>query len=114
MNTDNQIPILVCHVLEADIAKDTSVIEEDIDPAVVLDGGFYDLFTIFDAVVVGDCFAACGFDFVDDYICGLELLGTSHPGSKEVFTLVELPSPLNDPPRSLTTTLAPLDPKNRA
>jgi len=27
-------------------------------------------------------------------------------------TFVELPSPLKDPPKSLTTTLAPLDPKN--
>lgn len=29
-------------------------------------------------------------------------------------TFVELPSPLNEPPRSLTTTLAPLEPKKRA
>jgi len=31
-----------------------------------------------------------------------------------VRTFVEFPSPLKDPPRSLTTTLAPLDPKNKA
>jgi len=29
-------------------------------------------------------------------------------------TFVELPSPLKDPPKSLTTILAPLDPKKRA
>jgi hypothetical protein len=28
--------------------------------------------------------------------------------------LVEFPSPLNDPPRSFTTTLAPLEPKKSA
>lgn len=30
------------------------------------------------------------------------------------LTFVELPSPLNEPPKSLTTTLAPRDPKNVA
>jgi hypothetical protein len=71
MNSDNQIPVIVCHVLEADITEDTRIVEEDIDPAVGFDGGFDDLLAVGDTVVVGYCLAACGFDFVDDDISGL-------------------------------------------
>jgi len=68
MNIHDQVPVLVLHVLEADISEDTGVVEEDVDAAVVLDGGLNDLVSLGDAVVVGYCFAACGFDLVDDDI----------------------------------------------
>lgn len=71
MDCDDKIPVLVCYVLEADIAEDTGVVDEDVDAAVVLDGGLDDLVAILDAVVVAYCFAASGLDFVDDYICCL-------------------------------------------
>jgi hypothetical protein len=71
MNSDNQIPVIVCHVLEADITEDTRIVKEDIDSTVGFDGGFDDLLAVGDTVVVGYCFAACGFDFVDDDIGGL-------------------------------------------
>ena len=71
MNSDDQIPVIVCHVLEADVTEDTGIVKEDIDPAVRFYGGFDDLLAVGDTVVVGYCFAACGFDFVDDDIGSL-------------------------------------------
>lgn len=71
MHIDDQIPVLILHVFERDIAEDTGIVDEDVDSTVILDGGFDDLVAICDTVVVGYCFAACGFDLVDDDICGL-------------------------------------------
>lgn len=115
MHGHNQIPVLVAHVLEGDVSQDTGIVDQDVNAAVILDGGLDDAVAILDAVIVGYCFAACGFDFVDDDICSL---GEVRPDLSQLrewqrHTLVELPSPLNDPPRSFTTTLAPLEPKNK-
>lgn len=71
MDIHDKIPVLILHVLEADITKDTSIVDEDIDTAIVLDGGFDNLLAFCDAVVVGYGFTASGFDLVDDYISGL-------------------------------------------
>jgi hypothetical protein len=71
MYRDDQIPILIRHILERNITENTSIVEQDVDTTVVLDSCFDDLLAIGDTVVVGYCFAACGFDLVDDYICGL-------------------------------------------
>ena len=68
MNSDNQIPVIVAHVLEADVTENTSIVKEDIDSAVGFDGGFDDLLAVGDTIVVGYCFAARGFDLVDDDI----------------------------------------------
>jgi len=120
MYIDNQVPIFVCQVLKTDIAQDTGIVDENIDTAVGLDSGFDDLVTIGDAVVVGNGLAACGYNLIDDYICGLVWLAglitqlENERWKMKMHTFVEVPSPLKDPPRSLTTTLAPLDPKNVA
>jgi hypothetical protein len=76
MDIHNQIPVLVLHVLKADIPQDTSIVDEDIDSAIVLDGSLDDLVAVGDAVVVGYGLSTCGFDLVDDYICGLWELAT--------------------------------------
>ena len=68
MYSDDQVPVLVLHILEADIPQDTSIIDEHVDAAVVLDGRLDDLLAVGHAVVVGYCFAARGFDLVDDDI----------------------------------------------
>lgn len=68
MHSDNQIPVLVFHVLERNISQDTGIVEQHIDSAVVLDCRLDDLVAVLDAVVVGYCFAASGFDFVNDDI----------------------------------------------
>lgn len=71
MNLVDQIPILILHVLEADITQDTSVVDENIDPAEVLDGGLNDGITVLNAVVVGYCLAASRSDLLNYYIGSL-------------------------------------------
>jgi hypothetical protein len=69
----DQVPVLLLHVLEADIAQDAGVVDEHIDAAKGVDGRLDDGLSVLDRVVVGHGFAACGFDLVDDCICGLVL-----------------------------------------
>jgi hypothetical protein len=71
VNFVDQIPILILHVLEADITEDTSVVDENIDPAEVLDGCLNDGFTVLDAVVVGYGLAASRSDLFNYYISSL-------------------------------------------
>lgn len=71
MHSHDQIPVLVRHVLEADIPKDAGIVDEDIYPAEVLDGSIDDSLAILHAVVVGYCFSAGLLDLVDDLVCGL-------------------------------------------
>jgi hypothetical protein len=67
----DEIPVLILHVLEADIAEDTSVVDEDIHTTEALDGGVDDGLAILDAVVVGDGLAARGTDLLNDDIGSL-------------------------------------------
>jgi hypothetical protein len=67
----HQIPVLVFHVLEADVAKDAGVVDEDINPAKGLDGSLDDPVAILDGVVVCDGFTASGCDLFDDLVGSL-------------------------------------------
>ena len=71
MDGHDQIPVLVGHILKGDVSEDTSIVEQDIDSAVVFDRGIDDAVAVLDAVIVGYRFAACSSDFVNDDICGL-------------------------------------------
>jgi len=119
MHLHDQIPILVLHVLETDIPQDTGIVDQHIDAAVGLDSRIDDPIAILDRVVVGDGLAACGGDLVDDFVGGLgevvvRVLWFVWCFSSVFRTDASPPSPLNEPPRSLTTTLAPLEAKKRA
>ena len=72
MHLHDQVPILILHILETDIAQDTRIVDEHVYPAEGLDGCVDDLFAVLDRVVVGDCFAAGGGNFVDDGVSGLD------------------------------------------
>jgi hypothetical protein len=67
----DQIPVRLLHVLEADIAQNAGIVDEDIDATESVDGCLDDGFSVLDRVVVGDRFAACGADVFDDLICRL-------------------------------------------
>lgn len=114
----HQVPVLVFHVLEADVAQDAGIVDEDVNPAERLDGGLDNPVAILDRVVVGYGLAACRSDLVDDGVSGLEEARCQWKISKAINgeepTLVPPPSPLNEPPKSLTTTLAPREAKKRA
>ena len=111
----NQIPVLIFQVLKGNIPQDTGIVDEDVDPAILFDGRLDDLLAMLNAVVVGHGLSPCCSDLVDDNIsCLYNNISMTRAIEEAQIAFVELPSPLNDPPRSLTTTLAPLDPKNVA
>lgn len=72
MDLEDQVPVLVFDILEANIPEDTSVVDKNIDTAKGLDRGVDDFVTVFNRIVVGNSLAAGLLDLVDDYICGLE------------------------------------------
>lgn len=73
MDLVDKLPVCLLHVLEADIAKDTSVVDEDIDASKSIDCSLDDLLAILNRVIVGDCLTACGFDFLDNLVGSLLL-----------------------------------------
>jgi hypothetical protein len=83
VDLEDQVPILVLHVLEADVAQNTGIVDEDVDAAVGLDGRLDNLVAILYTVVVGDGLAASSLDLVDDDISGLKLLATLATRTRE-------------------------------
>ena len=71
VNLVNKIPILVLHVLKANIPENTSIVNEDIDAAKVLDSRVDNGFTVLDTVVVGSSLASGSFNFLDHDIGSL-------------------------------------------
>lgn len=73
----DEIPVLVGHVLEADVTENAGVVDEDVDATESLDGSLDDLVAILDAVVVGNSLAASGLDLIDNHIGSLHDRRTS-------------------------------------
>lgn len=73
MNIHNEVPVLILHVLEADIPKDASVVDQNIDTPEALDSGLDDLLAMCNAVIVGYSFAPCSSDFIHNNIGSLYL-----------------------------------------
>jgi hypothetical protein len=71
MNCRDEVPVLILHILEADISQNAGIVDQDINAAEVLNSSFNDLLTISDAVVVGYGLAARSLDLIDDDICSL-------------------------------------------
>jgi hypothetical protein len=67
----DEIPIRLLHVLEADIAQDTRIVDQYIDATERINRRLDNVLSVLDRVVVGDGLAACGADLVDDLVCGL-------------------------------------------
>lgn len=72
VDLDDEIPVLVGQVLEANVTQDTGVVDENIDATKGLEGGLNDSVSILDTVVVSDGLAARSYDLVDDHISSLE------------------------------------------
>ena len=73
MDLVDELPVRLLHVLEADIAQNTSVVDEHVDAPKGIDRSLNNLVAILDRVVVGNRIAACGFDLFDDLVGGLEV-----------------------------------------
>lgn len=71
MDLVDKIPVGLLHVLEANIAENTSVVDENINAAKGIDGRLDNGLSVLDRVVVGNRFAACAADLLDDLVCGL-------------------------------------------
>lgn len=71
MYRHNQIPILIFHVLEADIPQNTSIVDQHIYPSKVIDSSLNNSVAILDAVVVRNGLATFRLDFFDDDIGSL-------------------------------------------
>lgn len=54
MDGHDQVPISIRHVLHRDVPQDASVVDEDIDPPKLFNGGLNNFLAIFDAIVVCD------------------------------------------------------------
>ena len=79
----DEIPVLILHVLEADIPQDTGVVDEDIHSAEVLNGCVDNRIAVLDAVVVCYSLAASSSDFVDNHIGSLPQNAGQHWGHTE-------------------------------
>lgn len=71
MDFVDEVPVGLLHVLEADIAQDTGIVDEDINAAKGINGRLDNRIAILDGIVVGDGLAACGADLFDDFVGGL-------------------------------------------
>lgn len=59
VNLIDEVPISLLHVLEADVAQDTSVVDEDIDTPKGINGSLNDPVSILNRVIVGNCVTTC-------------------------------------------------------
>lgn len=66
MDFVDQIPILIFHVLKANISKDAGIVDENINTAKGLDGSVNNLVSKLDAIVVGDGVSTLCLDFIDN------------------------------------------------
>jgi hypothetical protein len=71
MNSNNKIPIFICHVLKANISENTSIVNQNINPPEVRDRRLNDFLAVGYAIVIRNCLAACSSNFVDDDISSL-------------------------------------------
>jgi hypothetical protein len=71
MDVHNEVPVLILHVLEADVPQDASIVDQDVNSSKVLDSSLNDLLAIRYAIVVGYGFTACSFYFIDDNVGSL-------------------------------------------
>jgi hypothetical protein len=67
----DEVPVLLLHVFEADIAQDAGIVDEHINAPEVVNGCLDDGLSILNRVVVGDGLAACSTDRLNDFVCGL-------------------------------------------
>ena len=71
MDLVDQVPVGLLHILEADIAENTSVVNKNVDAAKGIDGCLDNGLSVLDGVVVCNRFAAGAANLLDDLVCGL-------------------------------------------
>lgn len=71
MYRKDEIPVLILHVLKANIAENAGIVYENIYSAEILYRCVNYRLTVLDTVVIGDCFSAELLDFFNDSVGGL-------------------------------------------
>lgn len=71
MHVHNEVPVLILEVLEADIPKNASIVDQNVDTSEVLDSCLNDLLAIRHAVVVGYGLPTRRFDLIYNNIGSL-------------------------------------------
>ena len=71
MNFHDKVPIELSHFLERNIAKNTSVVDHDIDSAESIDSSLNDLVTELDRILVCDGLATGSLDLINNSISGV-------------------------------------------
>ena len=74
MNLEDQVPILILHVLEADITQDSSIVEQDMYASKALNRSLNDRLAILDTVVIGNSLSSCAFDLLYHSVGSLYLV----------------------------------------
>lgn len=93
MNSIDQIPILILHILERNIAQDTGIVNQHVDATKALDRCVDDSISVLDAVIVGDSLSARFSDLLNDGIGILyetALAGYQTPGDSSSRTRTHL------------------------
>jgi hypothetical protein len=67
----HQIPVLILHVLKADIPQNAGIVDEHVDSAKSLDGSLDNPVAVLNGVVVCNGLAAGRCDLLDDLVGGL-------------------------------------------
>jgi hypothetical protein len=71
MNSNNEIPIFIRHILKADISENTGIINQNINPSEVRDRRLNDFFTVSYTIVIRNRLATGSSNFVDNNIGSL-------------------------------------------
>ena len=97
VDLEDEVPVLILHILEADIPQNTGIVDQDVDAAEGLDGGFDDLVAVLDRIVVGNGLAAGFLDLVDHNIgslCCRQRPDLELVWGQSFLTFADLPSPV--------------------
>ena len=68
MYIHNHVPQGVVHVIERFISQDTSIVDEDINPAKIINGGLYYGISIFCRCFIADCLSTEFLDLLDNIV----------------------------------------------
>lgn len=68
MNSHNDVPIGVLHILQSNVSQDTCVVNKHIDPAEVFDGSLDDLIALLNGIVICYGLATSVDDLFDDLV----------------------------------------------
>jgi hypothetical protein len=71
VNLDDQVPVIIFHILETDVPQNASIVDQDVNPAKRIDSSLNYVLAVLDTIVVRDCLTTRISDLVDNDIGGL-------------------------------------------